>query len=81
MIQQRNQKIEQMKANAAKWELKSKELAYKQELITVYENLQKKGMSKKKILKFYPVMAGFMTEDEDNLDNDKDSEHNNKKKG
>ena len=33
-------KIEQMKANTAKLESKSKELVYKQELITVYENFQ-----------------------------------------
>ena len=42
MTQQRNKKIEQTKAKAAKWELKSKELAYKQQLIAEYEKLQKR---------------------------------------
>ena len=37
-------------------------------------------MSKKKILKFYPDMAGFMREDEDDSDNNKDSDNTNEKK-
>ena len=41
MTQQRDQKIEQMKANAAKWESKTKELAYKKQLIVEYEELKK----------------------------------------
>ena len=36
-------------------------------------------MSKKKILKFYPDMAGFMTDDKDDLDTDKNSDNTNKK--
>ena len=41
MIQQRDQKIEQMKANAAKWESTTKELAYKKQLIAEYKKLKK----------------------------------------
>ena len=36
-------------------------------------------MSKKKILRFYPDMAGFMTEDEDDLDTNKNSDSTNQK--
>ena len=56
------EKIEQMKANAAKWEMKSKELAYKKQLIAEYEKLKTNVMSKKKMLKYYPDMAGFTTD-------------------
>ena len=37
------------------------------------------SMSKKKILKFYPDMAGFMTENKDDLDDDKNLDNTNKK--
>ena len=54
-----------------------KELTYKKQLIAEYEEL-KKGMSKKKMLKYYSEMAEFMTDNEDNSENDNDSENNNK---
>ena len=42
--------------------------------------IEKKGMSKKKMLKYYPEMAELMTDNEDDSENDNDSEKNNNKK-
>ena len=54
------------------------ELAYKKQLIAEYEKL-KKGMSRKKILKYYLVMAEFMTDNKDDAENNNDSENNDNK--
>ena len=68
------EKIEQMEANTSKWESKMKELAYKKQLIGECEKL-KKGTNRKKMLKYYPEMAEFMTDNEDDAENNNYSEN------
>ena len=50
------------------------ELAYKKQLIVEYKKLEK-GNQKMTLL-FYPDMAEFMTDNEDNAEKDNDSENN-----